>query len=164
MNRAPPFTLDEIVEGFRLLDDWQNRYEYLIELGERLPPVDARAKIETNRVQGCMSKVWIVARPDPGQPRRLVLDADSDTGTVKGLAAILVALFSARTPQEILAADADGIFTELGLFEHLSPTRHVGVYAMVEFARNLARRRLEISGAGATTTYAEASNSLAART
>lgn len=164
MNRVLPFTLDEITESFRLLDDWQSRYEYLIELGEMLPPFDRRAQIEANRVQGCMSKVWVVARPDPEAPQRLVLDADSDTGTVKGLAAILLALYSGKAPREILAADADALFTELGLFEHLSPTRHVGVYAMVEFVRAIARRRLESTATGATVTYAEASKASAART
>jgi cysteine desulfuration protein SufE len=157
-------TVDEIVAGFRLLEDWQSRYEYLIELGERLPPLGPGDRTEANRVQGCMSRVWITVRADADTPRRLALGADSDTGTVKGLAAILAALYSNRTPQEAMSLDADAVFAELGLFEHLSPTRHVGVYAMVEFVRERARRLMENRGAGNEIPYAAASRSLAART
>lgn len=164
MHPDLPYNYEEILEGFRLLEDWQDRYAYLIELGEKLPPFEEAAKIEANRVQGCMSKVWITVRPDADQPQRLVLAADSDTGTVKGLAAILVALYTGKTPQEILETDADRVFAGLGLFEHLSPTRHVGVYAMVEFVRELARRRLGNSRTGGPAAYVEASRSLAART
>jgi cysteine desulfuration protein SufE len=164
MNSASPAGLAEIIEGFRLLEDWQDRYAYLIELGERLPQLDARARTEANRVQGCMSKVWIVFRPDPRQPHLLSLEADSDSGTVKGLVAILAAAYSGKTPQEILATDADAVFAELGLFEHLSPSRHVGVYAMVEFARALARRQIQRPAATTPAAYADASRSLAART
>ncbi|MBI3153946.1 MAG: SufE family protein [Burkholderiales bacterium] len=130
--------VDRIVEVFEFFDDWEQRYQFLIDLGAKLPPFPASAQREENRVAGCMSKVWIVAHPDADDPRRLRFHGDSDTSTVKGLVALLVTLYSGRSAEDVLATDADAFFERLGLFDHLSPTRHVGVYAMVEKIRALA--------------------------
>jgi cysteine desulfuration protein SufE len=131
--------LERIIQTFEFLQDWESRYQFLIELGGKLDALQEADKIEDNRVHGCMSKVWIVARPSETHPGAIELRGDSDASTVKGLVALIVALYSDKTPEQILAADADELFHRLGLFDHLSPTRHVGVYAMVEFVRNLAR-------------------------
>lgn len=129
----------EIAEAFEFLGDWEQRYRFLIELGERLPPLAADHKIEANRVHGCMSGVWLIAERDAANPSKLCLYGDSDNSTVKGLVAILLAMYSERPAQQILTIDADRMFDELGLYDHLSPTRHVGVYAMVEKIKSLAR-------------------------
>ena len=138
--------IDRIAEVFDFLDDWEQRYEFLIELGAKLPPFPAADQLDSNRVMGCMSKVWIVVQPDAGQPDRLRFHGDSDTSTVKGLVALLVALYSGRSAEEVLATDADAFFDRLGLFDHLSPTRHVGVYAMVEKVRALAESQAGHAG------------------
>ena len=138
--------VDRIVEIFEFLDDWEQRYQFLIELGAKLPPFPASAQREEHRVTGCMSKVWIVADPDADDPLRLRFHGDSDTSTVKGLVALLLALYSGRSAEEVLATDADAFFERLGLFDHLSPTRHVGVYAMVEKIRALAGRHARRPG------------------
>lgn len=134
-----PISIDDIREAFGLLTQWEDRYRFLIELGEQLPPLDADQRCEDNRVTGCMSQVWIVARPAPDAPTLIEFAADSETGTIKGLAAVLIAVYSHRRPDDILALDPDAVFEALELHEHLSPNRHVGVYAMVEHIRTLAR-------------------------
>lgn len=136
----------EIAEAFDFLGDWEQRYRFVIELGERLPPMDEHHKNEQNRVQGCVSKVWLIAELDEAAPSALHLIGDSDNSTVKGLVAILVAMYSGHSAQQMLTIDADGIFDELGLYDHLSPTRHVGVYAMVEKIKSLAREFLSTPG------------------
>ncbi len=132
----------EIAEAFEFLGDWEQRYQFLIELGERLPVLDEHHKNEANRVHGCMSKVWLIAERDETNPSILHLIGDSDNGTVKGLVAILLAMYSGHSAQQVLTIDADEMFDELGLYDHLSPTRHVGVYAMVEKIKSLAREFL----------------------
>ncbi len=129
----------EIAEAFEFLGDWEQRYQFLIELGERLPMLDEHHKNEANRVHGCMSKVWLIAERDEADSSALRLYGDSDNSTVKGLVAILLAMYSGRSAQQMLTIDADEMFDELGLYDHLSPTRHVGVYAMVEKIKSLAR-------------------------
>lgn len=136
----------EIAEAFEFLGDWEQRYQFLIELGERLPVLDERHKNEHNRVHGCMSKVWLIAAPDEADPSALRLVGDSDNSTVKGLVAILLAMYSGRSAQQMLTIDADRMFDELGLYDHLSPTRHVGVYAMVEKIKSLAREFVSAPG------------------
>ncbi len=132
-------TLDEIAEALEFLSDWEERYRFLIELGERLPKLGTQHKHEKNRVQGCMSNVWLIVQPDQADPSVLRVYGDSDNSTVKGLAALLVAAYSGHSPQEILIKDADSVFDKLGLYDHLSPSRHVGVYAMVEQIKSAAR-------------------------
>jgi cysteine desulfuration protein SufE len=135
-------TIDEIIETLGFFTNWEQRYGFLIELGERLPAMDAADQTEATRVHGCMSKVWISARPSDADPSELVFAGDSDASTVKGLVALLIALYSGKTPQQIAHIDADAVFAKMGLFDHLSPTRHVGVYAMVEHIQRLAESSL----------------------
>jgi len=131
--------IQDIIDTFELLGDWDQRYQYLVELGERLPPMPAADKVETNRVKECMSLVHTAARPDPEHPERLRFTGDCDTSIIKGVVAILVRLFSGKTPQEVEALDVDALFEGLHLEEHLSPNRHVGVYAIVDRMKAQAR-------------------------
>jgi len=128
--------IQEIVDTFELLGDWDQRYEYLVELGERLAPMDPADKTDANRVMECMSTVHVVARPLYGADAdhsggKLRFAGDCDTAIIKGVVALLVGLFSGKTRQEIEQTDIDDLFTGLKLEEHLSPNRHVGVYAIV---------------------------------
>jgi len=129
----------EIVEEFELLGDWDTRYQYLVEVGERLPAMPAAEKTEANRVKECMSTVHVAAHPDGSAPPTLSFLGDCDTAIIKGVVAILVRLFSGKTPAEIDALDVDALFQGLHLEEHLSPNRHVGVYAIVEKLKGQAR-------------------------
>jgi cysteine desulfuration protein SufE len=134
MRNLPP--IQEIIEAFQFFDNWEDRYRYLIELGEKLPPLAPEQQNEQNRVTGCVSRAWIVARP--GTPGSLIFSGDSDAATVKGLIAVLISLYSGKNSTEIASLDADRIFEQLRLYDHLSPTRHVGVYAMVEKIKLIA--------------------------
>jgi len=130
--------IDEIVSTFQFFDNWEDRYRFLIELGEQLPVLDPGYQTEENRVVGCVSKVWLVATPGPGADT-LVFKGDSDAATVKGLVAILISLYSGKSRRQIQELDADQVFEKLRLYDHLSPTRHVGVYAMVEKIKAIAQ-------------------------
>lgn len=132
--------VNEILETFDLLGDWEQRYQYLVELGEALPPMDERDRTEQNRVKPCMSQVWVNLAPDPMQHGRLVASGDCDTAIIKGVVALLLSLCDGRTPEQVLALDFDGLFDGLRLSEHLSPSRHVGTYAIVEKLREQASR------------------------
>jgi cysteine desulfuration protein SufE len=129
-------TLEELADNFELLGDWDSRYEYLVDLGNALDSLTDEDKNDLTKVHACMSNVWVV-----GALRDGVIDyrAECDTSIIRGVIAILVNVYSGSTPNEALAMDADVVFDKLGLFEHLSPTRHVGVYAIVERMRNIAR-------------------------
>ena len=128
----------DILETFDLLGDWEQRYLYLVELGERLAPLADVDRTEENRVKPCMSQVWIATAADPQRPGRVRMTGDCDTAIIKGVVALLVSLCDGRTPADILALDFDGLFEGLKLAEHLSPSRHVGVYAIVEKIREQA--------------------------
>lgn len=130
--------LEELVETFEMLGDWEERYRYLIELGRKLPALPAEAHSEANKVRGCMSQVWMTARLEPGPPSRLHLAGDSDAHIVKGLIAVLFKLTSGKTAREILDADIGAAFARLGLESHLTMNRRNGFYAMVERIRALA--------------------------
>ncbi|MCP5437935.1 MAG: SufE family protein [Chromatiaceae bacterium] len=132
-------TADEFVENFEFLDDWDARYAYLVELGEAMPPLDERLRTDGNRVQGCISKVWVAPLADPQGHGRLRYVGDCDTAIIKGVLAVLVELFSGHTPQEIEALDIDALFDRIKLAEHLSPNRHFGIYAIVELMKSQAR-------------------------
>jgi cysteine desulfuration protein SufE len=121
----------DIVDTFDLLGDWDQRYQYLIELGERLAPMPAADKTEANRVKECMSTVHTAVHAQADPPGTLAFTGDCDTAIIKGVVAILVGLFSGKTAAEIDALDVDALFQGLHLEEHLSPNRHVGVYAIV---------------------------------
>ena len=137
-------TIDEIRENFELLEDWDDRYRYVIELGRTLEPMPEAAHSAANKVQGCASQVWLsksLGRGDTGEALLKYL-GDSDAHIVRGLIAILLTLYSGRTPQQILATDAISIFNEFGFREHLTPQRSNGLRAMVERIRTDAREAL----------------------
>ena len=132
--------LDEIVTAFELLGDWDQRYGYLLELGEQLPFMPREDKTEDNRVKPCMSRVWVKAIPDPADPTHIAFRGDCDTAVIKGVLALLIQLCSGQTWQEIRELDLDEVFVRLRLDEHLSPNRHVGVYAIVDLMKSQAAR------------------------
>ncbi len=131
-THAPPPTIDEIVENFGFLEEWDDRYRYLIELGRMLAPLPDEAHNDVNKVQGCASQVWLQTsvRDDDGT-RRIEFRGDSDALIVSGLVAIVIALYSGHTPDEILAIDAEALFATLGLKDHLSQQRANGLRSMV---------------------------------
>ncbi len=129
--------MQEMIEDFALFDDWEERYAYLIDLGKRLPPLPEAAKVPENKVHGCASQVWFVA--EPADDKRLHLAADSDAHIVRGLIALLLRIYSGKTPAEITAIDVQSFFATLGLKQHLSPNRSNGFFAMVRRIRELAR-------------------------
>lgn len=124
--------IDEIASDFEFLEDWEQRYQYLTELGEALAPMPDAEKIDANRVKACMSKVWVKPHWDTQDPSKIIFNGDCDTAIIKGVVALLVQLFSGKTPEAILAMDVDDLFERLQLAENLSPNRHVGVYAIVD--------------------------------
>jgi cysteine desulfuration protein SufE len=139
-------TIHEITENFALLDDWEDRYRYVIELGRRMPPLPEADRTEDNRVLGCASRVWLRSGIDRAGPEaRLELAADSDADIVRGLLAIILALYAGRTPREALAADAVGLFNELDLGANITSQRSNGVRSVVERIRRDAVR-LEAAG------------------
>ncbi len=133
--------LDDILESFSLLDDWEDRYRFVIDLGRELPPFPDEARTEDNRVRGCTSKVWLISEVE-GNPPVITLKGDSDAHIVKGLVAVLLSLYSGRTATEILAIDARDVLSKLGLEAHLSPMRTNGLFAMVERIRAIAAAAL----------------------
>lgn len=130
-------TLDEIRDNFAFLDDWEDRYRYIIELGKNLPPLDDALRTPATKVQGCTSQVWLVTREeqDAVGKVRLHFQGDSDAHIVRGLVAVLIATYDGLTPAEIMAIDAEAIFEELGLREHLSSQRSNGLRSMVKRIR-----------------------------
>ena len=127
-----------IAEEFAFFGDWSERYQYLIDLGRKLPDLPAEWKVEDNRLQGCQSLVWIVAE---GDADRLVFHAISDSAIVSGLIYLALRVCSGRSAREILATEADYI-ADIGLAKHLSPTRSNGLTALLGFIRDQARRYL----------------------
>jgi cysteine desulfuration protein SufE len=137
-------TIGEIIENFSLLDDWDDRYRYLIELGRGLAPLPECARIEINKVQGCASQVWLASeiKPDGAAGPTLHFVGDSDAHIVRGLIAILFALYAGKPAHEILSTDAVAVFDRLGLRDHLTPQRSNGFRSMVERIRSDARAAL----------------------
>jgi cysteine desulfuration protein SufE len=137
-------SIDEIRDNFALLDDWDDRYRYVIELGRTLEPMSEAEHSSANKVQGCVSQVWLSKRVDGDSEREPVLNylGDSDAHIVRGLIAILLKLYSGHTPREILATDAPAVFDEFGFREHLTPQRSNGLRAMIERIRADAREAL----------------------
>jgi cysteine desulfuration protein SufE len=135
-------TLDAIRADFALLDDWEDRYRYVIELGRALPPLPEELRTEANKVRGCASQVWLASAaraPRPGAAPVLTFQGDSDAHIVRGLIAILFELYQGKTADEILRLDARALFAELGLKDHLTPQRSNGFFSMVERIRSDAR-------------------------
>jgi cysteine desulfuration protein SufE len=136
--------IDDIIENFELLDEWDDRYRYVIELGRELPPLAESAHIEANKVRGCASQVWLIThvKPDGAAGPTLTFDGDSDAHIVRGLIAILLALYSGKGAREILNTDAFAIFDRMGLRENLTPQRSNGLRAMVDRIRAEAESAL----------------------
>lgn len=126
--------IDDIIENFTLLDQWDDRYRYVIELGRTLAPLPESAHNDTNKVRGCASQVWLLTqvKPDGAAGPVLTFDGDSDAHIVRGLIAILLALYSGRHAREILNTDALELFDRMGLRENLTPQRSNGLRSMVE--------------------------------
>ena len=134
----------EIIDNFSLLDEWDDRYRYLIELGRELPPLAAEAHNEANKVRGCASQVWLdtSVRPNGAGGPVLTFVGDSDAHIVRGLIAILFAMYSGRNAKDILATDAVALFEKMGLREHLTPQRSNGFRSMVDRIHADARSAL----------------------
>ena len=141
---------DQLIEDFNFLDDWEDRYRYVIELGRDLEPLADEQRTDLNKVRGCASQVWLHTdiEPDVEDPR-MTFAGDSDAHIVRGLIAILFAILSGRRASEILATDALAVFKTIGLHEHLTPQRSNGLASMVERIRTdatLALEKTAISG------------------
>ncbi len=137
-------TIDDIINDFTLLEEWDDRYRYVIELGRSLAPLPESARTEANKVQGCASQVWLSTEVKSAGADGPVLSfvGDSDAHIVRGLIAILFAIYSGKPARDILATDALSVFDRLGLREHLTPQRSNGLRSMVERIRADARAAL----------------------
>ncbi len=133
-------TIDELVDTFESLGDWEAQCDFLIDLGLDLPDFPEEARTEQNRVHGCQSNVWLIANLKRNDPPTVEIMADSDSMIVKGLIAVLLAAYSGRTPREILDTDIKQLFSKLGLDRHLSPQRRNGLFGMVQRIRLLAEQ------------------------
>ena len=135
--------IDEIRDNFELLEDWDDRYRYVIELGRTLEPMPEAEHSAANKVNGCVSQVWLqkLVERDGGTPI-LKYRGDSDAHIVRGLVAIVLSLYSGRTPQQILATDAISVFDEFGFRDHLTPQRSNGLRSMVERIKTDAKEAL----------------------
>ena len=127
-------SIGEIIENFDLLEEWDDRYRYLIELGRTLPPLPEGARNDANKVRGCASQVWLATsvKPDGSVGPVLAFDGDSDAHIVRGLIAVLFALYSGKSAKNILSTDAVALFEKLGLRDHLTPQRSNGFRSMVD--------------------------------
>jgi cysteine desulfuration protein SufE len=134
---ADTISIDAIAENFTLLDDWEDRYRYVIELGGQLQPLSEAEHSAETKVRGCASQVWLVSRGEPGGAGGPILHfrGDSDAHIVRGLIAILLATYSGKSARDILRLDADALFSRLGLREHLTQQRSNGLASMVERIR-----------------------------
>jgi len=135
--------LEQIIEDFSFLDEWEDRYRYVIELGKALPDLAEEKRTLANKVQGCASQVWLVTHEsgDPDDPV-MTFEGDSDAHIVRGLVAIVLTIYSGKHASEIAALDALDIFGRIGLVEHLSTQRANGLRSMVKRIRDEARLRM----------------------
>jgi cysteine desulfuration protein SufE len=137
---STPAAFSEIADNLSFLDDWEDRYRYIIELGQALPPIGDDERTAANKVNGCVSQVWLVSGTgDAAGTPALTFRGDSDALIVKGLVAILIALYSGRPAKEIAETNAIAVLDELGLREHLSTQRSNGLVAMVNRMRSEAK-------------------------
>ena len=136
--------IDEIIDNFMVLDEWDDRYRYVIELGRSLDPLSERDRNEANKVQGCASQVWLATtvRPNGQDGPVLCFAGDSDAHIVRGLIAILFAIYSDKHARDILTTDAIEVFNRIGLREHLTPQRSNGFRSMVERIKSDAQAAL----------------------
>ena len=135
--------IDGLIEDFGFLDDWEDRYRYVIELGKTLPPLADSERTDINKVRGCASQVWFVSEVARNREPVLRFRGDSDAHIVRGLIAILIALYSGRPAREILAADPEAVFRRLGLRDHLTSQRSNGLTSMVGRIRSDAEAALQ---------------------
>ena len=131
--------IQELIENFQLLDDWEDKYRYLIDLGEKLPPLPNKYKTEEWKISGCQSQVWLV--PDFSVADKITFIGDSDASIVKGLMYIVLSIFNNQSPQTIKDIDVDDIFAKIGLKEHLSPSRRNGLGALVDKIKIYAQNK-----------------------
>jgi cysteine desulfuration protein SufE len=139
-------TFEDISGDFSLLDEWEDRYRYVIELGESLPPFPDSERTPANKVPGCVSQVWLTTAIGSGTDPVVTFSGDSDAHIVRGLVAIVLALFSGRRASEILATDAEAALKSLGLDEHLSPQRANGLRSMVQRIKRNAEGAFSTAG------------------
>lgn len=128
--------LEELTENFALFDDWEERYKYLIDLGKNLPPMAESLKTDETLVRGCTSRVWLICETDAAG--RYHFTADSDAHIVKGLIVVLLSAYQDKTPSQIQLMNIEQAFKDIGLDQHLSPSRRNGFFAMVERIRALS--------------------------
>ncbi len=133
-------SIDDILDDFAYLDDWEDRYRYVIELGKAMPPLPEDDHIEANKVRGCASQVWLISKADHSSPPVLTFCGDSDALIVRGLIAILVTLYSGRTANDIASIDPEAIFAKIGLRDHLTAQRSNGLSSMVARIRRDAEQ------------------------
>ncbi len=134
--------IDEIIENFQFLEDWDDRYKYLIELGNDLEPLPPEAQTRENKVQGCVSQVWVISSKGEGDDPVLTFRGASDAHIVSGLIAVTFAIFSGKTASSILKQDEKAIFDQIDLSEHITPQRSNGLKALVERIKSDARSAL----------------------
>ena len=130
-------TVDDVTDAFEFLDDWEERYAYIIDLGKQLPSFPDEGRVEENYVHGCQSQVWLIHYYDEASGKLFLL-IDSDAMIVRGLAAIILVALNGKSPRELLTTDIDELFESLDLFRHISPTRGNGLRAMVGKIRDIA--------------------------
>jgi cysteine desulfuration protein SufE len=135
-------SLEKIIEDFEFLDDWEDRYRYVIELGKALPELPEAQRTLANKVQGCASQVWLVSHADDGDDPIMTFEGESDAHIVRGLVAIVLATYSGKHASEIAALDALDVFGKIGLVEHLSAQRANGLRSMVKRIREEAFARV----------------------
>ncbi|WP_029061598.1 SufE family protein [Labrenzia sp. DG1229] len=139
--------ISEILETFDFLDDWEDRYKYLIDLGRELPELSSDERTDANKVRGCVSQVWLITnvKAEPDGKSVLTFKGDSDALIVQGLVAIVTTLFNGKTAQEILDTDVESLFAKLGLQDHLTPQRSNGLRSMVGRIRTDAQNALAVA-------------------
>ena len=135
-------TIDDVLETFEFLDDWEDRYKYIIDLGRNLPEFDEKYMIEENRVHGCTSRVWLVHELVDG---KIVFKGESDAHIVRGLVALILMIFSDKPATEIITTEARDTLDQLGLEQHLSPMRTNGLFSMVGKIKSIAAAYQSIS-------------------
>ena len=132
-------TVHDVLVSFEVLEDWEDRYRYLIDLGRKLPPYPESARTDAHKVRGCVSQVWLKPHFSDSNPPKFFFEGDSDAFIVKGLVALMMILFNGKTSDEILKTDAKGVLETLGLSRHLSPMRTNGLYSMLNRIQELAK-------------------------
>ncbi|MDG2423129.1 MAG: SufE family protein [Phycisphaerales bacterium] len=138
MTTNAPMTIEQLNEAFEFLEDWEDRYRFIMDLGKKLPPMPDSERTKENLVHGCQSTVWVSAQSPGGVGAPVHLHADSDSDLVKGLAAMVVIMLSGKGAAEIATCDLEASFDRLGLHEHLSPTRSNGLHGMVRQVKSRA--------------------------